>query len=323
MMTSVTASAPGKLMLLGEHAVVYGYPCIVTAVDQRMRATVERRDDPIFALAAPDVKIDAYEKSINALLVGDIPKGARFIEQALVFYREVHPFGGGLHVTTSSDFSPLFGFGSSSASTVAFLKAIDGLMKTNLNERAIFELAYKTVLAVQGKGSGFDVASATWGGTLHYARGGEIAETLADYPYTLIVGYTGVKADTVSIVTRVAEEATKDQARVDGLYRQMGELVVKAHEAFLAEDWVLFGGFMDEDQILLSDLGVSSDILDRLIVASKNAGALGAKLSGAGIGDCMIALGTPETEKDIAAAITSAGGTVLPVRVHAEKASVE
>lgn len=323
MMTSMTASAPGKLMLLGEHAVVYGHPCLVTAVDQRMRATVKRREDPIFALSAPDVKIDSYEKSLDALLTGDTPKGARFIEQALVFYREVHPFAGGLHVTTSSDFSPLFGFGSSSASTVAFLKAIDGLMKTNLDERAIFELAYKTVLAVQGKGSGFDVASASWGGTMHYARGGEIAEPLPDHPFTLIIGYTGVKADTVSIVTRVAAEATKDQARVDGLYRQMGTLVDKAYDAFCAQDWSLFGRLMDEDQVLLSKLGVSSDILNRLISAAKSAGALGVKLSGAGVGDCMIALGTPATEKLIAAAITSAGGTVIPARVHAEKARVE
>ena len=321
-MKTVTASAPGKLMLLGEHAVVYKHPCIVTAVDQRMRATVEHISDPVFELTAPDVKLDKYTKPIADLMKGETPKGARFVEQALSFYHEKYSFDGGIRVTTSSDFSPLFGFGSSSASTVAFLKALDGVCGTGLDARGIFDLAFKTVLAVQGKGSGFDVASAAWGGTLHYARGGEVAEPLPDHPFTLIVGYTGVKADTVSIVTRVAEEAKKNQARVDGLYASMGELVTRARAAFINQDWVQFGRLMDEDQLLLSELGVSSEILDRLIAAARGAGALGAKLSGAGVGDCMIALGTPETAQAITDAITNAGGTVIPARVHAPAASL-
>jgi mevalonate kinase len=121
----------------------------------------------------------------------------------------------------------------------------------------------------------------------------------------------------------VAEEAKKDQARIDNLYANMGQLVVEAKKAFLLKDWEALGARMDDDQELLKALGVSSDILDRLIVAAKSGGALGAKLSGAGGGDCMIALGTPDTAAAIASAIAAAGGTVLPVRVHAEGARVE
>ena len=322
-MRAVTASAPGKLMLIGEHAVVYGYPCIVTAVDQRMRATVSPAEDGVFSMHAPDVEVTGYAKSLDALMTGDIPKGARFIEQALQLFREEHPFAGGIHIETSSDFSSLFGFGSSSASTVAFLKALSESTGVSLDQRGIFDLAFKTVLAVQGKGSGFDVASAAWGGVMQYARGGEIAEPLPSHPFTLIVGYTGIKADTVSIVTRVAEEAKKNQARIDDIYRSIGDLVPKADAAFRAQDWQSFGALMDEDQRILSELGVSSDILDRLIAAARNAGALGAKLSGAGIGDCMIALGTKDTEQSIADAITAAGGTVIPVRIAAPGARVE
>lgn len=320
---SVTASAPGKLMLLGEHAVVYGYPCIVTAVDQRMRVAVQRTDASLFHLLAPDVKIDAYQKPIDTLQQGDIPKGARFIEQALAFYRDAHPFSGGIHVTTSSEFSSLFGFGSSSASTVAFLTSLDGAMGTKLSPRAIFDLAYTTVLAVQGKGSGFDVASAVWGGTMHYVRGGEVVEPLPDHAFTIIVGYTGVKADTVSIMTRVAEKAQVNQARVDTLYKHMGKLVRQAVDAYSQHDWARFGQLMDEDQVLLKDLGVSSEVIDRLILSAKKGGALGAKLSGAGVGDCMIALGSPETALSISSAIADAGGTVLSARVHAQGARVE
>ena len=82
-MNKVTVSAPGKLMLFGEHAVVYNHPCLVTAVDQRMRATVEFLDSSDFELEASDVEVTNYKKSIGELGRGDIPKGAQFVEIAV------------------------------------------------------------------------------------------------------------------------------------------------------------------------------------------------------------------------------------------------
>lgn len=82
-MNRITVSAPGKLMLLGEHAVVYNHPCLVTAVDQRMRATVEILDVPEFQLEATDVKVTGYKKPLSELGKGDIPKGAKFVEIAV------------------------------------------------------------------------------------------------------------------------------------------------------------------------------------------------------------------------------------------------
>ena len=82
-MNKVTISAPGKLMLLGEHAVVYNHPCLVTAVDQRMRATAEILDVLEFQLDAEDVNVLGYKKPLSELGVGDIPKGAKFVEIAI------------------------------------------------------------------------------------------------------------------------------------------------------------------------------------------------------------------------------------------------
>ncbi len=82
-MKKITVSAPGKLMLFGEHAVVYGRPCIVTAVGQRMKATVELTNEPIFHLDAPDVQIANYKKPMSELGTGNIPKGAKFVEIAV------------------------------------------------------------------------------------------------------------------------------------------------------------------------------------------------------------------------------------------------
>src|SRR3990167_7052888 len=79
----IIVSAPGKLMLFGEHAVVYNHPCLVTAVDQRMRATVSLLDRQEFQLEASDVDVSNYSKPLSELGAGDIPKGAKFVEIAV------------------------------------------------------------------------------------------------------------------------------------------------------------------------------------------------------------------------------------------------
>jgi mevalonate kinase len=123
-MNKINVSAPGKLMLLGEHAVVYDHPCLVTAVDKRMRATVELLDNLDFQLETEDVKVIGYKKPLSELGRGDIPKGAKFVEVALanLLSRSRNKFGmtgkKGIKITTRSEFSSQFGFGSSSASTV-------------------------------------------------------------------------------------------------------------------------------------------------------------------------------------------------------------
>ena len=81
-MNKVTVSAPGKLMLFGEHAVVYDHPCLVTAVDQRINLTAEILETPDFELEASDVDVTGYKKPISELGQGEIPKGAKFVEIA-------------------------------------------------------------------------------------------------------------------------------------------------------------------------------------------------------------------------------------------------
>src|SRR3989344_7913907 len=284
----VTVSAPGKLMLLGEHAVVYNHPCLVTAVDQRMRATVEVNDKPILEINAPDVQISNYKKPMDQIGQGDIPKGAKFVEVAVsnILSRFRNKFGmtekNGLKITTTSEFSSQFGFGSSSASTVCTIKAISELLGLNLSQEEIFDLSYKTVLDIQGKGSGFDVAAAVYGGILYYVTGGKVIEPLKIDSLPLIVGYSGVKADTVTLINKVKESFAKRQDRLNEIYNNIEDLVNSARAALIKKDWKKFGSLMNNNQELLGELGVSIEKLDRMVKGALEAGAYGAKLSGAG-----------------------------------------
>lgn len=328
-MNKVTVSAPGKLMLFGEHAVVYDHPCLVTAVDQRIRLTAELLDEPNFELEASDVDVTGYKKSITELGNGDIPKGAKFVEIAVknLIERSRNEFGmtwkKGLRITTTSEFSSKFGFGSSSASTVCVVKALSELFELNLDNKAIFDLAFKTVLDIQGKGSGFDVAAAVYGGTLYFFTGGKKIEPLKVENLPLIVGYSGVKADTVTLINAVKEKFADNQDRLNEIYSEIEGIVEKAKPEISAENWQTVGELMSENQKLLSELGVSIDKLDSMISGAISGGAYGGKLSGAGGGDCMIAFGPENSLPGIEKGITDAGGEVISVATNAEGVRVE
>jgi len=318
----ITVSAPGKLMLLGEHAVVYGHPCLVTAVDQRMRATVELLDNLNLELEAEDVKVMGYKKTLSQLGVGDIPKGAKFVEIALKNINDKYPLKSGIKITTKSEFSSQFGFGSSSASTVCVVKAMSEILNLNLSNKEIFDLSFKTVLDIQGKGSGFDVAAAVYGGTLYFVTGGEIIKPLNINSLPLLVGYSGVKADTVTLINKVKASFVGREKRLEEIYSGIAMLVNDAKIAFLSNDLTKVGELMDKNQAYLRELGVSIDKLDCMIEAAIKAGAYGAKLSGAGGGDCMIALSPEEKKQAVINGINSVGETIN-VRTNAEGVRVE
>ncbi len=305
----MTISAPGKLMLMGEHAVVYGYPCLVTAVSERLSVSIEETSDGTITVDAPQVK------------------DTRFVDQAIVdgclAFGITHH---GLHIVTHSNFSNCYGFGSSSAVTVATLYALALLFHKQIDKKTIFETAYKTVLAIQGVGSGFDVAAATYGSTMLYTKGNGLPEQLPwdlNNGVSLVVGYSGVKANTPAIVKDIAKKKNVHPKTVNRIFEAIGKLVLQAKEAGDKKDWETVGKLMNFNQEYLRDLGVSTEKLENMIYAAKQAGAYGAKLSGAGGGDCMIALVLTENKKEIENAITSAGGVVVPVLIHEEGVRID
>lgn len=320
---NITVSAPGKLMLFGEHAVVYGYPCIVTAVGQRMRTTVDLLDTPDFIVDAQDVDIISYKKKMTELGIGAMPKGVQFVEIALANFSKKYQLQPGIHITMTSEFSSQFGFGSSSASTVCVIQACAALMGINISKKELFDLSYQTVLDIQKTGSGFDVAAAVYGGILYYLTGGKVIEPLAIKNISFVVGYSGSKSDTPAMIADVAWKREREKVKVERIFEAIATLTDDAKKKMEERDWERVGTLMNFNQEYLRDLGVSTEKLEAMIAAAKQVGAWGAKLSGAGGGDCMIALAPSDKRKVVEEAVIKAGGQVIDVSVSAEGVKIE
>lgn len=310
-------------MIFGEHAVVYGYPCIVTAVNQRMYVATQKMHGKIFVVDAPDLNIIQYKKPLQQLGAQEIPKSVAFLEMCYKRFLEKFPQNSGVRITTKSDFSATFGFGSSSAVTVAFAKSLSKLCNIPLTNQELFELCYQAVLDVQGVGSGFDIAAAIWGGTIYYVKPAKIVEMLTIEPLPLVVGYTGIKTDTATIVREVERKRNTHKNDVDKLFHKIETLTRKAKLAIQEKNWIRVGFLMNENEKLLEDLGVHSKELDHMIKTANTSGALGAKLSGAGKGDCMIALASPTNSNTIADALHGMHGGVLEAQTSAQGVRLE
>jgi len=321
-MNKIKVSTPGKLMIFGEHAVVYDRPCIVAAVDQRFEVKVEKIKEKEMRVRAPGVGILDYRKPLEKLGETRITKELRFVEIVVKkFYKNCK--NGGIKIETRNHFLSEHGFGSSAAVTVGLTKALHEMFQVKISQKELFDFCYQVVLEVQGVGSGFDIAAALHGGVVYFVTGGKRIEKLKVQSLPIVVGYTGIKADTPTLVRQVAELKRQHSIKVNRWFDEISYLVKKAKKRLVEKKWKEAGELMNENQNILSELGVSSVELNRLIDAGRKAGAYGAKLSGAGGGDCMIAIVSEDKRLIVERAIENAGGEILRVKLGGEGVRIE
>ncbi|MBL8160439.1 MAG: mevalonate kinase [Anaerolineae bacterium] len=318
----VTASAPGKLVLFGDHAAVYDRPCIVTAVDIRFQVAIETSAGNDIEISTPTLRAAGHlRRTTSDKLDGSEPATA-FVEAAIRQFFSRHARPQGLRVTTDGP-QITYGLGSSSAVSAATVHALAALFDISLELRTVFEIAYAAVLDVQRTGSGIDVAAAVYGGTLLYQRQPRQIEPLETPALPLVIGYSGEKVSTTNYLSQVAGLRGRHTAHIEELFDFMGKLVNNAHTALLMGDWQTLGELANIHQGLLDALGVTTPQLFLPIYAAREAGAYGAKLSGAGGGDCMFAIAATDQQVAVRKAINAVGGTVVDLATGVDGVRLE
>lgn len=319
----VTASAAGKLMLSVGYAVVHGYPTVVTAVDQRLNVTVEKNGDDALLVNAPDLGLRSYTKTIGELGTRDLPKAVRFIEMLYKRFLEKWPQNEGIIVTTNSDFSASYGFGSSSAVSVAFAKALTTLYGIDLSNEELFDLCYRAVLDVQGVGSGYDLAAAIWGGTLRYVKPAKEVKKININNLQLVICYSGQKADTPTLIRMVDSFYEREPKKVEVIFEKIAKIADDLAVSLHNNDWKKTGELFNESQQAARDLGVSTTRLEELILTAQKAGALGVTSSGAAGGDCILALVDDNSRQKVIRELKTIGGEIIEVGLDSQGVRVE
>jgi mevalonate kinase len=300
----ICASAPAKLIMFGEHASRHGKPSIVFALDQRMHVSIKPRADKKILLSAPDMGVERAEFPSKEL---------EYVTTAIeLFLEETKQERKGFELSTKSEIQA--GFGSSGATVVATLGALNEFFGTGLGGFDIWKLGKKVILEVQGHGSGIDIAAATYGWTILFEMGKE-PKIITKKQLPILIGNIGIKVKSKPIVEAVQSLEKKFPKILGRIIDNMGEVALRAKEALEKGDLETVGQLMNINHGMLYGEGVSSLALEKLVFAAKEAGALGAKLSGAGIGDNMIALAPEERKEAIAEAISRAGGKPIMARI--------
>lgn len=303
------ASAPGKIILFGEHAVVYGHPAIAAPISQvRARATVadaaNAPDGPRICLNLTNLN---YQYTL-AKAADDDPFAA-----AIRLLQEVAGLSTlpSLDITIHSDIPIASGLGSGAATAAALLRAL--ARHLGLDSLATDEEVSRLTFAVErlhhGTPSGIDNTVVACEKPVYFVRRQprNLVETfVVARPLRILVADTGVSSSTREVVGDVRRQWQADPTRYEALFAHCGAIAQQARQAIEAGTAPRVGALMNENQEVLREMTVSADSLERLIAVARQAGALGAKLSGGGRGGNMIALVTAETEADVRAALLAA-----------------
>jgi mevalonate kinase len=295
------ASAPGKIILFGEHAVVYGRPALAVPVTQ-VHADVEVSD-----ASRPGIWIDAPDINVHAELntfPSDHPIAAAI--HNLLFLSGVSPFPS-VDIKITSTIPVASGLGSSAAVTVALVRALSSHLNHSVTDEEVSAFAYEIEKIQHGTPSGIDNTVITYAKPIYFIRGQPTEAINVGQPFTIVIGDTGFPASTKEAVEGVRRLWMHDKAGAETLFDKIGEIAFTARRAIEAGKSELLGELMDENHALLQTLTVSSTELDHLVEAAREAGAIGAKLSGGGRGGNMIALVKPDVAESVSLALKETG----------------
>ncbi len=303
-MPAFTATAPGKVILFGEHAVVYGRPAIAVPVTQvHAKATVSAN----LGGAPGQILIEAPDIGLRAAAV-DLPAehplavGLETVRQHVGAERLP-----ALRLKITSTIPVASGLGSGAAVSVAVTRALGAFLGQPFSDDEISVIAYEVEKIHHGTPSGIDNTVIAHARPVYFRLGQPLEVLRVRHPFTLIIADSGVQSVTSAVVGDLRHRWQKQPASYETRFDTIGKITEAARQAIEQGAVEALGPLMNANQQELQALGVSSPELDRLVTAALEAGASGAKLSGAGWGGNMLALVTPQQSEEVSEALQQAG----------------
>ena len=296
-----TSSTPGKIILFGEHAVVYGRPALAVPVTQ-VHADVEvlDADRPGIWINAPEIKLHA---ELNTL-PSDHPIAS--VIHNFFFISRISPFPN-LNVKITSTIPVASGLGSGAAVTAALTRALSAHLSYSMSDDEVNAFTYEIEKLHHGTPSGIDNTVVTYARPVCFVKGQPIETFKVGHPFTIVIGNTGISAPTKESVGDVRKLWEADKAKWENIFDEVGEIARHARESIESGKWKSLGRLMNQNHTLLQQLTVSSTELDILVTDAIKAGALGSKMSGGGRGGNMIALVESEQAEAVATALMETG----------------
>ena len=302
----VTFSAPGKVILFGEHAVVYGHPAIVMAINLRARSKVYSSQSQKVTLALPNIYPNSLftfdevsqsyfeeKKDNNTIKLDSFNYITNTIFQQA---NKIQP----LHIVVDSDVPSSVGLGSSAAVSVATIASLSYFMCLDFSLKEINEMAFETEVITHGKPSGIDNTIATFG-RIQYYKQKRFDDIVAEgIPFYIVVVNSGISRSTKEHVENVAKLMRNDPSKYNRILQQIDDLTEKARVFMKEGETSELGILMNENHQLLELLGVGHTSLSDLRKLLEKHGSLGSKLTGAGGGGCVIGLYDDYKKADLA-----------------------
>ncbi len=302
----ISASACGKIILFGEHAVVYHRPAIAAPVTQvQATASIEPAD------AGITIRSRTTGETITLESASSTNPLAAIVRLTL---QELKISAPNLSITINSTIPIASGLGSGAAVSTAIVRALcrfagqEGILPS-----IVSDLVYEVEKLYHGTPSGIDNTVIAYQKPVYFIRDEPVQTFNVTKPFRVAIGNTGIASPTKVTVGDVRKGWEADRARYEAWFDQIGEIVRQARTAIAAGEIGRLGPLLDQNQTILEHLGVSSSELERYIDMSKRAGAAGAKLVGGGRGGNMIALVDDQNVEAVIAALKEAGATSVIV----------
>jgi len=316
------AVAPAKVILTGEHFVVYGTPAIVAAVNIHSKAIVSRRKDRSIVVRSSSPRCAISVNSAHSKVLRGGKNARTMLEPichvARAVLEQFDSEGKGLDIQIDSAIPVGVGLGSSAAVSVSTIAATAKLLRRRLDREAIRSLAFQSERLIHNIPSGIDQTISTFGGVIAYGKEKPFQRVPLRRAFPIIIGNTGKTRSTGAMVSKVRNFLSKRSSLERQAMKSAERISRGAFAALRHGDRRKLGELMTQNHELLRQIRVSTKHLDRLVSTAREAGAFGAKLTGAGGGGCMIAVAPTDGIRNILEAIRVAGGTPYLVNIERE-----